>query len=146
MTDVALGGIAIAVSIVTFALSFWFSWRSAIAAQRPVLVFVYSENGWMLRNVGGGPALNIVVAQKRVGGEWFNPVRIPPLAREAELALTWLGHVSSTGLGATYEDYESRPYTSTCGNDLTRSSSGAQFGGWRDDEIGRHWMTPPYSE
>lgn len=145
MTDVVLSGIAIAVSILTFVLSFWFSWRSAILAQRPVLVFVYNGNGWTLRNVGGGPALNIVVAQKRVGAEWFNPVRIPPLGREAEFVLTWLGHVSTTGLGATYEDYENRPYTSTCGNDLTRAFSGAQFGGWSEHEMGRHWSQPPYS-
>lgn len=98
-----LSGVAIVVSICTFGLSLWFAWRSSIAAKRPVLVFVYDgRTGWVLRNIGGGPALNVIVAQKCVGDEWFNPVRVPPFAKDAEFALRWLGHVNTTGLGATY--------------------------------------------
>jgi hypothetical protein len=142
-----LSAIAIVVSISTFGLSFWFNWRSSIAARRPVLVFVYDgSSGWILRNIGGGPALNIIVAQKRVGGEWFNPVRVPPFAKDAEFVLRWLGHVNTTGLGVTYTDYEDRPYTSTCGNDLSRTFRGTRFGPWRENMVGRHWDQADYNE
>jgi hypothetical protein len=51
-----LSAMAILVSVLTFALSFWFAWRSSVAAKRPVLVFVYDgRTGWILRNIGGGP-------------------------------------------------------------------------------------------
>lgn len=140
-----LTAIAILVSISTFGLSFWFTWRSSISAKRPVLVFIYDEaSGWIIRNIGGGPALNIVVAQKRVGGEWFNPVRVPPLAKDKEFIPRWLGHVNTTGLGATYTDYEDRVYTSTCGNDLSRTFRRARFGPWPEEKMGRHWNQPDY--
>jgi hypothetical protein len=142
-----LPAIAILVSIFTFGLSFWFTWRSSIAAKRPVLVFVYEDSiGWLLRNIGGGPALNVIVAQKRIGGEWFNPVRVPPFAKDAEMSLRWLGHANTTGLGATYTDYEDRPYTSTCGDDLSRTFRGARFGPWPKEMVGRYWSQADYQE
>jgi hypothetical protein len=142
-----LSAVAILVSVCTFGLSFWFTWRSSIAAKRPVLVFIYDgSTGWLLRNIGGGPALNVIVAQKRVGGEWFNPVRVPPFAKDGEFAVKWLGHVNTTGLGVTYTDYENRPYTSTCGNDLSRTTQGTRFGPWPEENVGRHWQQPHYEE
>jgi hypothetical protein len=100
----------------------------------------------VLKNIGSGPALNILVAQKRVGGEWFNPVRIPPLSKDGEYIPTWLGHVNTTGLGAIYSDSEGKPYTSTCGNDLSQVFEGAKFGPWKESDIGRHWNQPLYRE
>jgi hypothetical protein len=142
-----LAALAILISVTTFALSFWFTWRSAVAAKRPVLVFAYEgKTGWVIRNIGGGPALNVIVAQKKVGGEWFNPVRIPPLARDKDFVPVWLDHVNTTGLGAIYSDFENRPYTSTCGNDLSVTLSGAKFGPWPEHLIGRHWKQPLYHE
>jgi hypothetical protein len=142
-----LSGIAVIVSVFTFGLSFWFTWRSAVAAKRPVLVFVYEPStGWVIRNIGGGPALNIVVAQKRIGGKWFNPVRIPPLAKDKDFVPLWLHHVNTTGIGATYSDFEDRPYTSTCGNDLSVTTSGTKFGPWSETDIGRHWNQKKYEE
>jgi hypothetical protein len=142
-----LAGIAIIVSCLTFGLSFWFTWRSGVSAKRPVLVFVYdASTGWILRNIGLGPALNVTIAQKRVQGEGFNPVRVPPLAKDKECILRWLGHVNTTGLGATYTDYENRAYTSTCGDDLSRTFRGVQFGPWPEQGIGKHWNQPNYKE
>jgi hypothetical protein len=142
-----LSATAIVISICTFGLSFWFTVRSSIAAKRPVLVFVYDgSTGWVLRNIGGGPALNVIVAQRRVGGEWFNPVRVPPFAKDTEVVLSWLGHVNTTGLGATYTDYEDRSYTSTCGDDLSRTFPGTRFGPWPENMVGRHWSQANYRE
>lgn len=131
----------------TFALNYRHTRRVAILGRKPVLVFLYdNDRGWALKNIGSGPALNIVVAQKRVGGEWFNPVRIPPLPKDGEFIPVWLHHVNTTGLGATYTDFENKPYTSTCGNDLSQVFEGIRFGPWNDAEIGRHWSQPLYRE
>ena len=142
-----LAALAILISVSTFALSFWFTWRSAVAAKRPVIVFVYEEQtGWLIKNIGGGPAMNILVAQKKLTGQWFNPVRIPPLAKDKEFVPLWLGHVNTTGLGAIYTDYEDRPYTSTCGNDLSVTNAGFTFGPWPEAEIGKHWSQPEFKD
>jgi hypothetical protein len=143
----ALSSTALLVSVVTFALNYRHTRRSAVLARKPVLIFEYDgESGWVLRNVGVGPALNVVVAQKRASGEWFNPVRVPPLSKEGKFILQWLNHVNTTGLGATYTDTEQFIYTSTCGNDLSRTFGGALFGPWPESKIGRHWNHPPYVE
>jgi hypothetical protein len=137
--------VAVTVSLFTFAMNYAYTRRNAILGRRPVLVFEYDgRRGWILRNVGAGPALNVIVAQKRVGGEWFNPVRIPPLAKDGEFVPAWLVHVNDTGLGATYSDVESLRYTSICGDDLTHIHKGKRFGGWTEAQVGRHWNQPPY--
>src|ERR1041384_6175962 len=89
-----LSSTALLVSVVTFALNYRHTRGSAVLARKPVLIFEYDgELGWVLRNVGAGPALNVIVAQKRVGGDWFNPVRVPPLSKDGRFLLAWLNHV-----------------------------------------------------
>ena len=142
-----LSSLALIVSILTFTLNYRFARRAATVARKPVLVFEYDgASGWVLKNVGSGPALNTIVAQKQVKGAWFNPVRVPPLAKDGKMVLSWLGHVNTTGLGATYSDFEEVTYTSTCGNDLSQVFQGAHFGPWAEDQIGRHWSQAPYRE
>jgi hypothetical protein len=142
-----LSSTALLVSIVTFTLNYRHTRRSAVLARKPVLVFEYdAHRGWLLRNVGAGPALNVIVAQKPVGGDWLNPVRVPPLSRDGSFALEWLNHANTTGLGASYTDTEQMPYTSTCGDDLSEVISGTIFGPWPEAEIGRHWNQPPWVE
>jgi hypothetical protein len=143
----ALSSTALLLSAVTFGLNYRRSRRSAVLARKPVLVFEYDgDTGWNLLNVGAGPALNVVVAQKRAGGKWFNPVRVPPLSKDGKFVLRWLNHVNTTGLGATYSDIEQLPYTSTCGNDLSKTFDGTLFGPWPETVIGRPWNQPLYEE
>jgi hypothetical protein len=143
----ALSAIALVVSLVTFGLNYLHSRRSLVLTRRPVMIFEYDGNrGWLLRNVGSGPALNAVVAQKKVEGTWFNPVRIPPLAAGGEFLPLWLAHVNKTGLGVLYDDTEGRKYSATCGDDLSQVFEGYQFGPWKTSEIGRHWNHPLYRE
>jgi hypothetical protein len=145
LVSAALSSTALLVSLITFALNYRHTRQSAVLARKPALIFEYDgELGWILRNVGAGPALNVVVAQKRVGGDWFNPVRVPPLSKDGRFTLEWLNHVNSTGLGATYTDTEQLAYTSTCGNDLSKVAKGTLFGPWPEAQIGRHWNHPPY--
>lgn len=131
---------ALMFSLVSFGLSFWHSLRSFRAGIRPVLVIAYDSSlGWVLRNIGTGPALNIVVAQRNLDGEWFNPVRSPALAAQTQFVLKWLGHVNDTGIGASYEDFKGKVYSSTCGDDLSRIFVGRTLPDWAGREIGRHW-------
>ena len=67
-----------------------------------------------------------------------------PLSKDGVFELGWLDHVNTTGLGASYTDTEQLPYTSTCGNDLSKVVSGTLFGPWPEAQIGRHWNHPPY--
>ncbi len=147
LISVVLSSTALVVSLVTFVLNYRHTRQNAVAARKPVLIFEYDgEVGWILRNVGAGPALNVTVAQKRRSGEWFNPVRVPPLSKDGKLTLEWLNHINTTGLGATYTDTEQLPYTSTCGNDLSKVIVGTLFGPWPEAQIGKHWIQPLYVE
>lgn len=147
LVTATLSSTALLLSVVTFALNYRQSRRTAVLTRKPVLIFEYDgDSGWTLRNVGAGPALNVIVAQKRVAGEWFNPVRVPPLSKDGKFVLRWLNHVNSTGLGATYTDTEQLPYTSTCGNDLSETFDGTLFGPWPEPITGRHWNQPRYEE
>jgi hypothetical protein len=114
-------------------------------APKPVLVFVDEpEQGcWVLRNVGSGPALNIVVAQRQ-DGEWFNPVKVPPLVSGASYKLSWLGRVNDTGLGTTYADAEGLAFTSTLGDEIVHTYDGNRLPEWPDDEIERYWSAPEH--
>ncbi|HEX8197483.1 MAG TPA: CHAT domain-containing protein [Pyrinomonadaceae bacterium] len=112
-------------------------------AIRPSLMIVYRHDGWYLQNKGRGPAQNIIVAQKHVKGPergiWFNPVRVPTLGAGEDLHLTWLGHENNTGLGASYEDEDGRPFNSITGNDLTKVVRDRELPSFKEDQIRRHW-------
>ncbi|HKO96542.1 MAG TPA: CHAT domain-containing protein [Pyrinomonadaceae bacterium] len=117
--------------------------NTTAVAIRPSLMIVYRQDGWYLQNKGRGSALNIVVAQKLVKGikrgKWCNPVRVPTLGAGEELHLNWLGHVNDTGLGASYEDEDGRPFTSVTGNDLTNVVRDRVIPAFSEDQIRRHW-------
>jgi hypothetical protein len=111
-----------------------------VRARKPVLVFVDDpEQGcWVLRNVGNGPALNVLVALRH-GGRWFNPVLVPPFGKDSSFPLRWLGRINTAGLGATYSDFEDRRYTSTLGGERSRAYAGDRLPRWKDAEIRRYW-------
>lgn len=133
--------VSVAIAFTSFAVNFALNQRAAVRARKPVLVFVDDPDArsWVLRNVGNGPALNVVVAQRQDEHGWFNPVRVPPLGREAHFRLHWLGRWSAGGLGATYTDFEDRRYTSTLGGEISCTYDGDHLPRWRDEEIKRYW-------
>lgn len=132
---------AFIVSVTSLTISILNNRRSAITGIKPVLVFVYAEaKGWTIQNIGNGPAMNIIIAQKQINGVWFNPVRIPPISKGAELTLDWLKHVNDTGLGAIYTDFQDRAYSSTCANDLSRIFDGNKLLEWKEADLGKHWQ------
>jgi hypothetical protein len=110
----------------------------------PVLVFVYEPHkGWFLRNVGNGPALNVVVAESDRYENWLNPVRIPPLGKDKEILLPWVE--GDHKLGATYEDFlkadagRPRVFTVICSFDLNETSLGSTLRKWADNEVRPYW-------
>jgi hypothetical protein len=136
----AISVVAVLVSLTALAISFFASRRTAIAGSRPVLVFEYdASSGWHVRNIGNGAALDVVVAQKIIEGDWIAPVRIPPLRKYGEFILSWCLHVNDKGLGARYLDVEQRQYWSHCADDLTRTGRGNIFPRWPRETIKRHW-------
>jgi hypothetical protein len=148
-----LASAALVISLITFVLSY----RAATATERrsrlPVLVFVYDGNRWLLRNVGNGPALGILVAQKHMkgsqAGNWYNPVRVPPLACDAEFPLPWLDATEDYSFGALYRDFlradvgkHSRAFTVTCERDLNLVTPRRVFPKWDESDVRSHWELP----
>src|SRR5215467_4188933 len=130
---------ALIVSVISFSMSYLQSRRSAITGVMPVLAFVYDKEGqWFLQNLGNGPALNIIVAEKaRNDSQWSNPVRIPPLPREGRFPLHV--NVNARWLGASYMDIEGHEYSATCADDDSRVRPGRIFPNWKTDEIRPYW-------
>jgi hypothetical protein len=131
---------ALVVSVISFSMSYLQTRTSATTGMKPVLVFVYDRNGqWLLENLGNGPALNIVVAEKpNDNSQWINPVRIPPLAREGRFPLRV--NINARWLGATYTDIEGHEYSATCVEDDSRITPGRILPHWKADEIQPHWV------
>jgi hypothetical protein len=117
--------------------------RPSAVAIRPSLAIVYRKDGWHLENKGRGPALNIIVGQKHVKGAskgtWFNPVRVPTLGAGETYHLRWLTHENETGLGASYEDEDGRPYTTLTGNDLSRVLRERAMPSFPESQVRRDW-------
>jgi hypothetical protein len=131
---------ALAFSLVSFGFSYSLSSHSAVTSIRPVLVFEYThEIGWSIRNVGSGPAMNVLVARKDEGSDWRDPVRIPALQRDGRFPLSWIGHANIRSLGATYFDIADRPYSSVSTNDLSTTTEGNLLRAWSESEITAHW-------
>jgi hypothetical protein len=143
-TDVSvavfISAVSVVIALASFVVNLWLNQRATVRARKPVLVFVDDpEQGcWILRNVGNGPALNVLVAQRH-DGKWFNPVLVPPFGTDSSFPLTWLGRLSSDGLGTSYSDFENRRYTSTLGGERSRTYEKDRLPDWRDEEIRRFW-------
>jgi hypothetical protein len=130
---------ATVISVASVGISWTIARLNARSSIRPVVIFAYDhDKGWQVSNIGAGPALNIIIAQRQQQG-WFNPVRIPPISKDGSFTLIWCLHDNVHGLGALYEDADGRRYTSICGNDLSRSFRGHSFGPWPEADIGKHW-------
>jgi hypothetical protein len=132
--------VSVTIALASFVVNLWLNQRAAVRARKPVLIFVDDpkQGCWTLHNVGNGPALNVLVAQRNAG-TWFNPVIVPPFGKDASFPLTWLGRINSDGLGVTYSDFEDRRYTSTLGGERSRTYEQDRLPRWEDAEIKRYW-------
>lgn len=141
--SVGISILALVLSAVSFVLSYRLNAASAENALKPVLVFTYdSEAGWILANIGNGPALNVEVAHRKVSGDWFRFIRLPSLASGDEFRAHWLAHSNIRSLGAVYEDIEQRVSTSITQDDNTVIAEGRTL----PSNLGNivpHWQATP---
>ena len=135
---------ALTLSIITFGIAQRSARASDRRARMPVLVFVYDDSGddrgrWLLRNVGNGPALNIdtAIKFKHEDSSWELPTRIPPIGRDGQFHLSWLGALNVAVLAASYEDFlhsgasgTSSEYTVQSAYDLNRVVSERELPRW----------------
>ena len=135
--------LALIASIVSVFLSTYYSHLGIKTNVRPTLVFVYDPNsGWALRNVGRGPALNVLVAYRESNtSEWQMPIRLYPLKNDDEIAVPWFGHDPEM-LAVTYQDAHNAAYTSVCDNDLTTTYEGNRLPMWDERNIKKAWELP----
>ena len=149
LLSVTIASLSLIVSITAAVLTFTLARLNARNSVRPVIVFEYDNSvGWRAKNIGAGPALNLLIAQAKKN-QWFNPVRTPALPKDGSIELSWCRHDNDHGLGALYEDVNGRPYTTMCKRDLSRTVEGHSFGNWTEDAIGKSWaggkIVPPIS-
>jgi hypothetical protein len=136
--------LALVVSLISLVTSSVLSMRTLRTNIKPVIAVLYDgERGWLINNVGNGPALNIVVCQRDPQHHWLHPVRVPPLPVHGTFELRWLGHENDHAIGVMYEDLHRYKYSSVCANDLTTINDGSIFPKWRENAIGRHWWQNP---
>ena len=115
-----------------------------ISASKPVVVFEYSgSNGWSIKNVGNGPALDVVVSIRASNGAWENPVRVPPLGADSSIKLMYLAHTNVESLGARYADTNKRVYSSIVEKDQTQILEGNHFPEWSEAQVVALWAAEP---
>ena len=146
-TATVIAVVSVILAFTSFVVNFWLNHRAAVRARKPVLVFVDDhgdQDCWVLKNVGNGPALNVVMAEREPKkdnhpGTWLNPVRVPALATESDFRLYWLDDVKDRGLGALYSDFEGRRYTSLAGDEQVWTYEGNRLPKWAEKEIENYW-------
>jgi hypothetical protein len=123
----------------------------------PVLVVLPDPDGggWRLENIGNGAALNIVIAQGRgdandglielrgerarrhrgvaPGESWCNPIHLRPMRAGTSQTVDWPFHTS--GVGITYTDALSFPYTVRTSRRGSRLTEQRCIPDWPDDEV-----------
>jgi hypothetical protein len=100
--------------------------RAVTRSLRPVLVFVCEirDKVWCVQNVGTGPALDVLVAEKdRDEQPWARYKRVPPLPRDGKIRL---GSAPSF-FAVTYHDAENNAYSTICSGYRNRLQRGHVF-------------------
>lgn len=158
VVDAIKDAVTVVVAIVALVFSILAYRVNAVLARQPVLVFVYeSATGWALQNVGSGAAMDVTVLQgkrpipeireslslrQQIDQEdWFNPVRLPPLAKDGKFDLAYLNHVNDTALGVTYRDTDGRKYTTKCSRELNEFFREEPLK-FPNEPITPHWDNP----
>jgi hypothetical protein len=129
--------VAIVVSIIAITVSYLASRKSLIIGLRPVLVFCFnSGSGWSIKNIGNGPALNIVLALLDADERWISPEGIPSLGVNGEFVFGGFHtQIEIVGWGCLYTDISERSYSSIQKGNKTQIVKGSIFPAWNCDEI-----------
>src|SRR5215831_19804511 len=109
--------------------------RAVTRSVRPVLVFVCEvrDEVWCVQNVGSGPALDVLVAEKdRDEKLWARFMRLPPLPRDGKIPL----RSAPRFLAVNYHDAENNAYSTICTGYRNRLQTGHVFDKPDEDQIG----------
>ena len=105
--------ISLIISLIAIALSYYLFRKTRRANIMPVLVFSrISEKSWQLKNVGRGPALSIVVGERKKNDKWIPRVSFYPIAAGAAIEIPWF--CQGDEFAATYADIEGKAYSTFC--------------------------------
>ena len=134
MASLSVSIIALVVAVAAVVVASVTSKRALKAGMTPVLVFTAPERGniWILENVGGGPALNLVVYDRR-SSEWEQAVRCNAMATGAAKDIPWVKDAKE--LAATYEDALGTHYVSLCQDHQTKIDVGTRSFKCIDSEL-----------
>jgi hypothetical protein len=141
--SVAISAVALAISVIVFYDNRKRQEDAARLGRRPMLIFVWEADAqqWVLRNIGLGPALDVVAAQK-VRGEWTSALRLPELAvgGSAVIPHPWVLWASNPGLGVRYRSVTDEPYSTRTGDDWSQPREGwSEFPERLWQDIEPHW-------
>jgi hypothetical protein len=115
--------------------AFVISLKAFVNSKRPVLVFERIEDVWIVKNLGNGPALNVVLAEADFEGRWLKPVKLPSLSKDGSLRLENLKVAAR--LGATYTDFDQRLYSSDCTYYITKIRRGKKPPSWPSFDVSK---------
>ena len=122
MAEVTISIAALVVSFFSLIFTILYSRKRLRTNIAPILIFSRDQlKGWLLENVGNGPALNVVVYDGDLEA-LKKAVRCYGIAKGAIIDLPWTEHPEQ--LGATYEDAMGNQYTSLAKDDLTTIKRG----------------------
>jgi hypothetical protein len=119
----AIALVALVISLFALIVNALGMQRRDVFGIRPVLVFEYRDTGWVVHNVGNGPAMDIVFTRLS-SGNVHDHVRLPALAKDATFPLHFCRHDNVHRFAATYRDIDGRPYSSESTNDVSVASRG----------------------
>jgi hypothetical protein len=129
-------------SAIVSVIAAYIAWRAVTRNLRPILVFVRDPqiNIWFVKNVGTGPALDVLIAEKdREELPWSRFLRLPPIPKDGQITLK-----SAPSLfAATYTDAENKAYSTICSGYRNRPQKGYVFDKPQEQLIRLYTAGPP---
>jgi hypothetical protein len=143
--SVAISAVALAISVIVFYDNRMRQVDAARLGRRPMLVFTWDaspHHAWVLSNIGLGPALDVVAAQ-RIHGEWRHALRLPELGVGDSTVVPrgWFELSAGPDLGVRYRSVTGERYSTRTGDDWSQSAEG-----WNEfptelwQHIEPHWL------
>jgi hypothetical protein len=132
--------VTVMVALAAIFVSAYVAWITHRRAIIPILVFLFREDLWTVKNVGAGPALNLHIAwqEDTEGGHWKDLLRCYPLSPKEAIKLRHYP-TSAMALAAVYTDaYGKKSYTSYCRDDLSTFSRADRYK-WDMRSAKREW-------
>lgn len=138
--ELSISFVALILSIVATVSSIYFSNIGMKTNVLPSMAFVYENvKGWSVRNVGNGPALNVIIAHQNQGTDtWIAPTRLYPVPKDETVHIRWVG-LKPSKLMAIYTDVQNRSYITITDKGHTVIQRGTPSMSWQENEIKNIW-------